>query len=161
MYVTKSVFVTGTISYTSGNDDRNLQISSARAISLGLGSNCNDYDSLHGRLSDPNETRFADFFTRGQVNPRTMLAAVRADADAIGVLVEASCGPNGRAVGFSRLLLNAPLVESRYQGQYDGAIIAELTLTSLQALKFSFDPVFARASVLPLLSPADYLNIIK
>jgi hypothetical protein len=162
MYVTKSVFVTGPISYTSGNDNRNLQISSARAIALGLGGQCNGNDTLNGRLGFSTDDRFRDFFTRGQSNPATMLAEVRADADAIGVLVDAACGPNGaRAVSFNRLLLNAPLVESRYQGQYDGAIIAELTLTSLNSLKFSFDPVFTKASVLPLLSPADYLDIVE
>jgi hypothetical protein len=165
LYVTKSVFVTGTISYTSSDAGRNLQISSARAISLGLGKSCSvngSTDSLEARLdvnSSDGSGRYQDFFTRDNANPGVMLAAVRADADAIGVLKDATCGPNGRSVGFERLLLNAPLVESRYQGLFDGAIIAELTLTSLQSLSFTFDQVFATASVLPLLTPSDYLDI--
>jgi hypothetical protein len=160
IYSTKSVFITGPVTYSSTSENRNLQISSARAVSLGLGHACNGgVDSIAGRLTIGNESRFNGFFTRSGASPANLLAMIKADADSIGTLQDATCGPQARAVGYDRLLLNAPVIESRYQGLFSGALIAEITLTSLGSLKFEFDPIFAKASVLPLLTPDDYLNV--
>ena len=77
---------------------------------------------------------------------------------------DASCGKNAagefsREEHFDRLLLNAPRIDSRYTGQFNGVIIAETVLMSLSRFSFSFDPVFSRVPVLPLLLPSDYLIV--
>lgn len=137
-------------------------------VGLGIGHNtCSSTDSwpdsILQRLDYVNSTassgRFAGFFTRTLGTPQQMLASLKSDADTIGVLSDASCGVGGRAIGLSHLLVNAPVIESRYQGQYNGVIIGELTLLSLGALKYSFDPVFLNVPILPLLDNADYLTI--
>ncbi|MDZ4675987.1 MAG: hypothetical protein SGI74_00625 [Oligoflexia bacterium] len=164
LYVTKSVFISGPVTFTTTNDSRNLQISSARAIALGLGRNTcastiSGLDSIAYRLGFANASIFTGFFTRNLGTPTEGIVSIKADADTIGVLKDAVCEPLGRNVGFERLLLNAPVVHSRYKGKFSGSIIAEITLASLGSLIFTFDPVLARVPILPLLSPSDYLTV--
>jgi hypothetical protein len=64
-----------------------------------------------------------------------------------------------RKVVFKRILLNAPQIHSRYLGDFDGVIIAEMALMSLGQFHYKFDPVFSSAPVLPMLQPSDYLNV--
>ena len=89
---------------------------------------------------------------------------LRSIEQSISGFQDASCNSNSlgiapREVHFERLLLNAPRIDSRYQGQFTGVVIAEVALMSLSKFSFTFDPVFSRVPVLPLLLPSDYLLV--
>lgn len=162
LYVTKSVFITGTIGFNSNHPLRNMQISSSRAILLGIGKTCNGSahsDSHVERLTTTINSRFNGAFTRDLGTPTEMLSLVKGDSDTIPGVQDATCGPTGRNVSYERLLLNAPMIQSRYQGAFSGTMISEITLTSLNSLIYAFDPVFSKTVILPLLKPQDYLTI--
>lgn len=168
IYTTKSVFVNGPITYSGGDPSkRNLQIVSARSINLGLGNNtCGaatiGTSSLNHRLKEEDRRQY--FFTRGEAGKTVQqkLDDILADSVKVGNgnLIDAACdGTSARNVSFERLILNAPIVFSRYTGGFKGSIIAEIALMSLNKFVFEFDPVFASQVVLPLLSPNDYLQV--
>lgn len=183
LYVTGSVFIYGPIQYINATAKTNLQITSARAIAMGLGSLQNGnatycetggwyqnaaggitsslrfrLDSTYGFTGDINGT-----FMRDSRSPAAIMLDIYNEAlqaqSAVGELKDASCRSEGRDVAYSRLLLNAPQVHSRYRGNFNGVIIAEYALMSLGQFVYQFDPVFADVAVLPKLKPADYLDI--
>ncbi|PWU17379.1 MAG: hypothetical protein C5B49_08985 [Bdellovibrio sp.] len=168
IYVTQSVFLYGPITFSGGNpSNENLQIVSARSINLGLGTNtCSapniGANSLTYRLQVEDRRKF--YFTRGepQKTVQQKLDDIVADANVVGMnsLVDAACEPQfGRSVSFDRLILNAPIVFSRYQGGFTGSVIAEVALMSLNTFVFQFDEIFSSQPVLPLLRQEDYLMI--
>ena len=176
IYATESVFITGAITYlqdfTEDHSRQNLQISSARAINLGLGqtkSGGNFCESSgwykdNGASSSLN-TRFKDIwtlsthFTREQKPPLQIGADVLADAAKIGNLKDASCLPGGRSVDFEHLLLSAPYIHSRYVGAFKGTIIAEVAIFSLSNFNFEYGEVFSMADTLPLLKDGEVLSV--
>lgn len=103
------------------------------------------------------ETVTAEFYNELVNNVAPSLSGGRA--------YDAACGPQKRNVAYERLLLNAPLVESRYAGGFKGSIIAEMGLMGIglaenqSRFKFEFDPVFQQADVLPFLKEQDFLHI--
>lgn len=168
IYATKSVFVFGPITYSGGDAvNQNLQIVSSRSINFGLGKNtCNaggiGANSLLNRLQGDDRRQY--YFTRGepQKSVQQKLDDIVADAALASAvqMVDAACEPvNGRNVNFDHVILNAPIVFSRYQGDFRGSIIAEVALMSLGAFIFEFDPVFSSQVILPLLPPSDYLAV--
>jgi hypothetical protein len=62
-------------------------------------------------------------------------------------------------IGFSRLLLNAPIINSRYKGNFKGLVIAEFALFWQGKTGFEFDPIFKKVPVLPMLKDSDYLVV--
>lgn len=182
LYVIGSVFIHGKINYANMTATSNLQITSSRSISLGLGmelknnQHCepssrwanNNGDSSYSRSSSL-RTRFVDLFTtkdsylRGVADPVANGNLILAEADVIqnatGTFYDASCEPiNGINVPFERMLLNAPIIHSRYAGDFKGTIIAEVLLMRLNAFKFEFDPVFNSVDVLPYLDPSKFIS---
>lgn len=73
-------------------------------------------------------------------------------------LLDASCGSQKRNIAFSRLLLAAPYVNSRYYGDFSGAIISDAALMSLGTFKFSFDPIFKTVSTFSLLDQNELIS---
>jgi hypothetical protein len=65
---------------------------------------------------------------------------------------------NRASIEFTGLLLNAPVVESRYLGLFKGTIVSEIALFGLGSFYFDYDPVFNSAPALPLL-PSDILSV--
>lgn len=59
---------------------------------------------------------------------------------------------------YSRLLVNAPIVMSRYTGNFQGLIIAEFAMWVPGQFSFNFDPVFTGVTLLPFL---DFSKILK
>lgn len=204
IYATGSVFMYGAITYENeaGNELRNLQITSAKAILMGLGqiikdgTHCEEnsppnirwyWDQIQPANFDQatngldanakavyekslKDTAFNrlfffwpmdTFFTRGaSVNPRNAgLEIYNELVNKIGLPFDAACRPGGRGVSFERLLLNAPRVESRYNGDFIGSIIAEISVMALGQFKFQFDPVFSNVPILPRLNDSDYLRV--
>lgn len=179
LYVMGSVFMYGEITYTGNDPDRNLQITSTKAISMGLGTVkkggnfCEPGDryavdtASYGTSSLTN--RFVTFWTvpgfflRQSNDPKAFGQSVVAEAALIeakaGTLYDASCRNEGRNVSYERVLLNAPVVHSRYEGNVSGTIIAEYSIMSLGMFKFSFDQVFTRVPVFPFIDKATYLDV--
>lgn len=176
IYATQTVFISGPVSYTkSSGPQSNLQISSSRAISLGLGdyqASCDatEYNVLHTYVpadTDSVALRFKDmwtvpgYVTRDGIDPVVRGQDVVADGVAIRLyhpLQDAICEAQGRTVAYQRLLLNAPNIQSRYNGEFKGAIIAEVFIGALGSFQYIFDPVFSTVPILPLLPASTYLT---
>lgn len=176
---TGPIFVQGPITYQRIDVSRtenltNLQLVSARFISLGVGkTHCETtenpgwYAENPGNLQDPFSQRFDSFgsFTRSTGRDNVLLSREveynLAEMNKIVGLKDASCmgGPAPREVNLERLLLNAPRVDSRYTGQFNGVVISEVALFSLSKFSFKYDNVFDRVPVLPILLPDDFLVV--
>lgn len=164
IYVSKSVFIDGPITYVGGSPNANLQISSARSINLGLGENNCGATYSHGSGS-PVRNRLTEmwtiegYFTREGGSVTSKLNSIYSDYQTIGSPPDAACQAAGRGVEFNALILNAPQVNSRYNGNFKGAIIAEIAIMSLGAFKYEFDDLFLHVPVLPLLKPSEFLDV--
>ncbi|MEQ1878062.1 MAG: hypothetical protein ABL958_15575 [Bdellovibrionia bacterium] len=142
LYVTGTVFIQGAITYTGGAD-QNLQISSANAIVMGIGQ-----AKLQNRLvTDVRGLQIGGTRTYSDRASQTL-----AEAAKITGLQDAEDVAPRLSYNYDGILLNAPLVHSRYLGQVHGTIIAEAALFALGAFHFDFDPVFTKVDVLPLLT---------
>jgi hypothetical protein len=101
------------------------------------------------------------FFTREAerkaISPRALGQSIYAAGKSIAALEDAGCHDD--TIPFSRLLLNAPLVHSRYKGEFKGLVIAEFALFRLGQSAFEFDPVFKPVPVLPVLKDTDDLDV--
>jgi len=182
MYVIGSVFMFGPVTFTTVDASRNLQITSSRSISMGLGAAkkngafCESTSRWAQNSTDPSYakassllTRYRDiwtapgFFVRQTLDPIAYGNSILAEADtiqsAIGTFYDAACRPEGRSVSFERILLNAPIVHSRYQGNVSGTVIAEFSIMSLGSFKFQFDSVFKTVPILPFLDKSNYLDV--
>jgi hypothetical protein len=183
LYVIGSVFSYGTITYTNSEVNRNLQITSTKSINLGLGAvkiGASYCESNSNYALYPNDasyvagssliTRFRDmwtvpsYFIRQSSDPKAFGSSVVAEFQAVeagvGTLYDASCRGEGRTIGFERIVLNAPVINSRYQGDVSGTIIAEHAVMSLGNFKFKFDPVFIRVPLFPKISKKLYLDVV-
>jgi hypothetical protein len=166
IYATGPVFLQGAITYKnrgSSADKTNLQLVSAKAIMLGAGDKSCDSTYKDSPLSRRLISGLAvsTYWTREAVRmsltPPKWGEAVYAEGKQIPDLEDAGCREDN--LSFSRLLLNAPQVHSRYKGDFKGLIIAELVLFRLGKSNFEFDPVFKSVPVLPRLKDTDYLVV--
>ena len=111
IYATGTVFGQGAIEYLHDQSDTNLQISSSRAISLGLGHGPVYFPSYGTTVNNSLYYRLRDLwcapgmFTRENVNPAATSNAIIADSELIPELLDAAIQRGGRNVGFERLLL--------------------------------------------------------
>ena len=69
-----------------------------------------------------------------------------------------AAGQPRMSIQYQRLLLNAPVIHSRYLGQFSGVIVSEIAIFSLGEFNFTFDDIFDN-SQLPILPglPVDIL----
>jgi hypothetical protein len=181
IYSPEPVFIQGRVQYESNKPYANLQISSARAIMIGIGKDtCGttdaekfDQNSLRRRTR---EWWTPSMFTRGDLpadgaksGPEVTEEKLYSDSQALA-LKDARCiEKEMRAAGklgataeidFERVLWNAPKVETRFKGNISGVIIAEIALLAISNVKYNFNDVFTYVPVLPMLSPSDYLMVI-
>ncbi len=180
IHVTGPIFINGKITYTQQTpgttNNTNLQLVSSTWINMGVGlshcesnpgypTNVSAWYRTHGASSGL--TPFSHRIVTHPAKSRTGQqngAALQSLQSAIIGFQDASCRKSiaseaPREEHFERLLLNAPRVDSRYTGQFTGVIIAETVLMSLSSFSFTFDSVFSRVPVLPLLLPTDYLVV--
>lgn len=166
IYATGPIFVQNAITHRSlksSADKTNLQLVSAEAILLGVGDKSCDATAKDSPLSRRLVSGYAvsSYFTRdasrGSISPKTFGQSVYEQGKLISELADAGCQDD--TLGFSRLLLNAPQVHSRYKGKFKGVVIAEVALFRLGKSTFEFDPIFKEVSVLPLLKDSDYLEV--
>lgn len=180
IYVIGSVFIYGRIDQINTSENRNLQITSTKSISMGLGLTKKEtgYCEPDSRFAnDPGNYNVSSlknryvtfwtvpgFFVRGVTNPVQFGDSILTESRVIETgegspLWDAGCRDEGRNVSFDRLFLNAPAVHSRYEGNFIGTIIAEYSIMSLGAFKFQYDAVFDRTPLLPMLKHEVYLDI--
>jgi len=107
-----------------------------------------------------------NYFLRQTTNPLAFSHSIYNSVTAkIPTLVDASCEPEQRNVGFERILLNAPLIHSRYAGGIKGSLISEFALMPLglshnqSRFRFEFDPVLSQVDILPMLKDQDFLKV--
>jgi hypothetical protein len=185
IYVIGSVFLFGPVTYVNETATSNLQITSSKAIGMGLGTeinngqNCEPTSRYALNTTDPSysrasslDTRFVDMYTTGESYVRaangdpvtfgnTILAEAALIQNVNGPFLDASCRPETRNVSFSRLFLNAPIIHSRYTGAVTVTIIGDFVMMSLGQFQFSFDPVFNSVDVLPYLPQSTFLQLKK
>ena len=165
IYATGPVFLQKEITFkNSGNkdDQSNLQLVSTEAIFLGVGREKRDTTPK----TDPMALRLLktparpSIFTRAtnshHITPQEFTQDLY-DKTALVPLEDSSY--HDETIAFSRLLLNAPVINSRYKGKYKGLVIAEYALFWPGKTHFEFDPIFKEVPVLPLLKDSDYLRI--
>jgi hypothetical protein len=150
-------------------NNTNLQLVSARAVILGVGtSHCEPASGWYPSVgaTNPLKMRLVDIWTtRSHVtrsvpaDPRAEAQLLLAEAGKLQGYRDASCYAGGRNVHLERILINAPMVQSRLTGNVSGVVITEVALFSLSAFSYEFDAVFSRVPVLPLLKQDDFLNV--
>lgn len=102
----------------------------------------------------------ANYFYRNDSRPWSQIGTeIYNELLKVGLPADAACRAGGRGVSYSRLLLNAPHVESRYNGDFIGSIITEVPMMALGQFKFEFDPVFSNIPILPKLTDRDFLYV--
>ena len=150
-------------------NNTNLQLVSARAIILGVGlTHCEtgtQWYATNTSYPNPLSTRLRDIWTSNSHVSRTATDAraegtlLLAEAGKLSGYKDASCYAGGRSVNLERILLNAPMVQSRLTGNVSGVVIAEAALFALNQFAYKFDDVFSRVPVLPLLQETDFLVV--
>jgi len=165
IYTAGPIFLQNTIAFNSmsnGTDRTNLQLVSAKAVFMGVGrKKCDpkaESDPLSSRLLLTPAltsiiTRSAD---RDGIQPEAFAQNLYDKATLIP-LEDSSC--HDESIGFSRILMNAPIVHSRYNGKFRGLVIAEFALFWQGKSSYEFDPIFKEVPVLPLLKNEDYLLV--
>ncbi len=182
LYVNGSVFIVGPITYLNKTNTvdptNNLQITSSVSIIMGVGldgevvNGANGHQSstpLNTRLlgdirgnmvlrSAPGNDTYKTFATTIMNEGSNIGTTLLVDASALGTLPTArsAAGQTRSKVDYQHLLLNAPLIHSRYLGTVTGVIVAESAEFSLGEFSFNYDPVFQSVPVLPAL-PKDIL----
>lgn len=73
-------------------------------------------------------------------------------------LYDAACTASKRATAISRLMLVAPYVNNRFNGDFSGSVVSEAPLMSLGSFIYQFDPIFAKVSVFTLLDEGELLS---
>lgn len=183
IYVDGSIFLYGSVLYSSQLETNNLQLVSTKSINLGLGSvmkngsYCDENSYYFKARQNSNYikgsslvSRYQDLWTtpsqvtRAYRNPTELGKSVVEEAQIIekgegSALLDAECRSEGRKVAFNGVLLNAPYVHNRYNGDFKGTIIAETGLMSLGTFVYSFDPVFSKVPVIPFLKMDSILKV--
>ncbi len=165
IYATGPVFLQGEISYRdqgTPDEEGNLQIVSTEAIFLGVGQRkCDTADEVDPMalrlLKTPARPSIITRAAHRQNIPPQVLTRDLYDKASSLPLEDSSC--HDETIAFSRLLLNAPIINSRYSGKFKGLVIAEYALFWQGKTDFEFDPIFKTVPVLPVLRDSDYLEI--
>ena len=187
LYVTGSVFIEGQINYinsgTQSDATTNLQITSSTSIILGVGidgtvvngnaqtqSNNPLQDRLLGDVRSNLLLRSAqtssayNTFAQNILNEGLAIGTMALpDATLVssgGMVASSAAGQTREKIDYTHILLNAPLIHSRYLGTVTGVIVAESAEFSLGEFSFDFDPVFQTVPVLPAL-PKDILCAVQ
>lgn len=171
IHASGSVFVQAPVNTTVGrqgieydNAKAHLQIMSSKAVLFGLG-DCSVKTLLHG---DTVDHRIADERT---TTPTLVSLGVPADYDLFlgsdgehTIKDVSNCESNytdaRRNVAFSKLLVNAQVVHSRYTGNFTGVIIADHMVGSLGKFAYEYDPIFTTAPIFPQI-PSDWFFNVK
>jgi hypothetical protein len=178
IYATGTIFVNGNLIDGQGTHNgfllveptaaSALELTSVRGLTLGLGY-CDPTSnaSIKKRLVFPSALKAPD----------EMLADVDilvGETASTSLMFDASDGVNNpeykcsnylaninRNVKFEHILLNAPIIHSRYTGDFRGVIIADFVLWSLGKFKYQYDPIFDSVPILPMLPPESFFKVVE
>ncbi|MBT4762119.1 MAG: hypothetical protein HOO06_10510 [Bdellovibrionaceae bacterium] len=116
----------------------------------------------------------ANYFKMGGLSApqvKSYLTEVMRDSDQAdqvseqgGVIKDFTCLSNAsskNAIVYKSLLINAPLVQGRYDNLYAGIVIADNIMWSMSKMQIISDPVFNRVPILPLLDLEFILKFSK
>ncbi|MFC1840897.1 hypothetical protein ACFL1N_15065 [Thermodesulfobacteriota bacterium] len=163
IYATGPIFIQGPVTFKNNKDDlSNLQLVSSEAIFLGVGlKTCSpeaDADPLSLRLlkTPARPSIMTRSSVRSNISPDTLVQNLYNTAAALP-LEDSTC--HDENLGFSKTLLNAPIIHSRYKGKFKGLVVAEFVLFWQGETDLEFDPVFKKVPVLPVLEYSDYLIV--
>ena len=165
IYAAGPVFLQNAVTFESSNaesDRANLQLVSSEAIFLGIGQKkCNKSatpDPLSARLllTPALPSIFTRSKDRQSITPQTFMQNLYDKAASVP-LEDSSC--HDETLSLSGILLNAPIVHSRYSGKFRGLVIAEFALFFQGKSSYEFDPVFKKVPVLPRLKDSDFLVV--
>jgi hypothetical protein len=173
IYSTHSVFIqapAGTslrdgITYdTAVSSKPYLEITSANSVIMGLGvltggATCtvgvNKYtDTVTCRSHDERTLNTPTLSGSGALADYAMLGGAMMD-----VGNGAAAGDGHRAVSLSHLLINAPLVHSRFSGDFKGVIIAQHMVGSLGKFSYHYDDTFTSVPILPQISSSWFFQM--
>jgi hypothetical protein len=157
-----------------GGANANLQLSSAREITLGIGnSHCTaSPNTIASRVAHEVAAPYFYVSTPKLSGAQPDLNKIR-DASGISLLIDASgtalpadatatCGnfeDPSRRVSLSHMLLNAPRIDSRYTGGLNGVVIANFLLWSRGEFHYTYDSVFDSVPILPLIPAGSLFEI--
>lgn len=155
IYSTGVVFIEATdspldrdgIPFIDQTPTSNIQITSSKGILLGVGlgtynnRKANDTVSYGPALS----TMDSDYFKIKDLSNNLLLK----DASDSG----------NRKVSFNHILLNAPRVDSRYSGDFNGVLITQFSMWSLGHFTYFYDPIFNNIPILPFLDPNVFFSV--
>lgn len=165
IYATGPVLLQKEITFKNSKnpgDKSNLQLVSSEAIFLGVGREKQDTTpktdpmALRLLMTPARPSIFTRSTYRNNIIPQKFTQDLY-DKTALVPLEDSSYHDD--TIGFSKLLLNAPVINSRYKGRFKGLVIAEYALFWQGSSSFEFDPVFKEVPVLPVLKDSDYLRI--
>lgn len=183
IHATGVVFVSGSIADNSKPEEKsgyvlvdptensNLEIVSSRAILMGLGYVNPNLGGVSGSVS-PLKRLLAPGFglPSGTMEDVDLFVGSSAqdsivfDAGTDPAKGETSYGgflDARRKVSFERLLVNAPVIHSRYSGDFKGVVISDFALWSLGQFKYEYDPIFDRVPVLPMIDGSNYFAVTQ
>jgi hypothetical protein len=168
LYVTGTVFIQGPIVYLNSgsrvDSTNNLQITSSAAIILGVGLVDGSNQPLRDRLigdgvrnnmrlrSATTDSAYQNFANAILSEGTNIGSTVLRDAGQYGNAPTANAATSGvvrEKIDFQHLLVNAPLIHSRYLGTFNGVIVAESAMFSLGEFSFHYDSIFESVPVLP------------
>lgn len=181
IYATKTVFLNA----PDGKDQRNgiqylggaqanLQILSARDISLGLGSctsvpsgqenyyKTKEDGSFGRRAYDGSRNYSATPYSRTSTWAQIINDFHQVQQQGADLKDAGDCQGSTdlrRKVSFEKLLLVAPRINSRYTGDFKGIMIGQVVIGALGQFSYIYDPVFESVPILPMISSDSYLTI--
>ncbi len=148
--VRKGIVITPPATTPSGL--HHLQVTSAAGIALGLGQCANGEVAPGITNTFKHRERYMKQYFVGMTTIPMMddFNTVTENGAALTVLKDAAvtCRDGSdianakRKVGFERVFLNAPQIQSRYSGDFSGVAIARWSIFALGNFSYRFDPVF-------------------
>lgn len=163
IHATGTIFVSGNLTPPPGATNPNiprgfilvdsaeqsvLELSSSSAITLGLGGAYLRERIKHAHNLQP---------PASVINDTYFLVADSITANDPALINDAAV--SGRLVAFERILVNAPIIHSRYTGDFKGVVIADFVLWSLGKFKYFYDNIFDKVPIFPMLTPSDFFEV--
>lgn len=173
IYATHTIFVDETpdtakdrlgITYDdSVSSTPNLGLMSASAVIMGAGKCSNSSaaggygDSLILRSHDERTDNTPTLSGTGALTDYNQLISGGLQILDTGDCADASDAR--RSVAFNHLMINAPVIHSRYTSDIKGVLIAEHMVGSLGHFSYKYDPVFEAVSIFPVVPAQQYFQV--
>lgn len=157
IYATGTVFIEAPdasvsragISFVNPTASSNIQIASAKGIMLGMGQS-----SINDR-----KTRDTSTYNGGVLISTMDSDVLKIKDNSNTPLLKDAANSGSRIASFSRILLNAPRIDSRYRGDFSGVIISKFAVFSLGQFTYLYDSTFNSVPILPLIDSSTFFSV--